>query len=63
MTIGTRPLARCPAKACPVRYATGPDRDCGGHDQDGDVAAAALSLGIDLAPGDRGDGSDGGDDR
>jgi hypothetical protein len=64
-------LARCPFKACPVRYRTGSDRLCAEHDDRNAVRLAAESLGIDLAidraPGDKSGDGDGaqsaGDDR
>jgi hypothetical protein len=58
----TAALARCPFKACPVRYRGGPDRLCAEHqDGGGGIRAAAASLGIDLskAPGDYDGGHDG----
>jgi hypothetical protein len=40
----------CLTRGCPRRWATGPDRDCGHHeDSGGDLLAAAEELGIDLA--------------
>jgi len=63
-TPATAALARCSADAaCPRRWRTGPDRDCGQHqDSDGDLAAAAAQLGIGLPPGGRGrDDGDGTD--
>ena len=60
----TTALARCPFKACPVRYRGGPDRLCAEHQHgDGDIATAAASLGIsiDATPGSDRDGDgDGG---
>jgi hypothetical protein len=65
----TARLARCPAKACPVRYRGGPDRLCAEHQHgDRDMASAAAQLGIDMAalaserPGDRGSDRDSSDD-
>ena len=48
----TQTTPRCPVKACPVRWRDGADRRCADHaDDDGArLAAAALELGIDLAP-------------
>jgi hypothetical protein len=44
-------LAQCLTRGCPRRWATGPDRDCGNHeDSGGDLLAAAEELGIELAP-------------
>jgi hypothetical protein len=58
-------LARCPAPSCPIRWRTGPDRECPEHrDTDDAVTRAAEELGIDLAstkqvwhPGDPSDGT------
>jgi hypothetical protein len=50
------PLARCTTRGCAWRWRSGPDRPCWQHQRDdGDLAAAAAALGIELAPGDRGD--------
>src|SRR5258708_35137386 len=52
----TTMTARCTGdRACPQRWATGPDRDCGQHaSSDGNVFAAAEAMGIDLPPDSRG---------
>ena len=42
---------RCPAKACPIRWRDGPDRECSEHRQDRDqydIAAATAELGIEM---------------
>jgi len=52
VTTTAAPLARCPARACPVRYRDGSDRLCRDHDTS-DVAAVLAAL--TAAPG----GSDG----
>jgi hypothetical protein len=63
VTTTAAPLARCPVKACPVRYATGRDRACAEHGADDDaVFRAAMELGIEQTPGDRGDGQHDGAD-
>jgi hypothetical protein len=41
-------LARCPFKACPVRYRGGSDRPCAEHDDSNATRFAASELGIDL---------------
>ena len=54
-------LWRCPVPACPVRYASGGDRDCGGHvtagDEDEALARAREELGLDAVPGTKDDDS------
>ena len=60
----TAALARCSGeRACPVRWAAGPDRACSMHMSDADqVTRAAEELGIDLsAPAGRHDGSESGE--
>ena len=54
-------MARCTAKACPWRWRSGPDRLCPDHTSEYDLTRAAASLGIEMAPGDygNGDGDDG----
>ena len=49
-------------RGCPLRWTSGPDRDCGQHaDNDGDLSGRMTAMGIDAVPGGRhGDGSPGG---
>jgi len=53
VTILVRPLARCPFRGCPVRYASGGDRLCRDHDGESDVRHL---LGYDPLAPDGGDG-------
>ena len=55
MTI-TATLARCTGdRSCPRRWRSGPDRDCGMHDDGSDsIARAAAELGIELPADPRG---------
>jgi hypothetical protein len=59
VTILVRPLARCPFRGCPVRYASGGDRLCRDHAEETAATwAGRLAELTGTAPGGPGDGDD-----